>query len=216
MRRARRIFDLAPVYPALRKVPNLLGGDPVRGCAHLADERGPDLCLRLRAELAEVQRYMDAREECLVKCLNAVRRQEEDSAVILDVTQASKGRLESAFIAVYLDKRWNSQNGDHGVTFEVVQRALLEEHVRLVDEHNGLPRGRDVEDPLQRSIECSRGRAEVATADDVERAADVLARCFRGKCFPNTGWAKEVHDKTMTFALDEVVEANLLVVGLNK
>lgn len=52
--RARRVLDLAPVDPALREVPDLLRSDTLGGCTHLADERGPDLLLRLRAQLAEV------------------------------------------------------------------------------------------------------------------------------------------------------------------
>ena len=60
------------------------------GHAGLAEERAPDLRLRRRTELPEVQRDVDAREEGLVEGLDAVRREEEDAAVVLDVAQAEQ------------------------------------------------------------------------------------------------------------------------------
>ena len=48
------------------------------------------------------------------------------------------------------------------------ERALLEEDVRLVDEHDRAPRGRDAQDGGERAVDARRGRAEVGCADDVE------------------------------------------------
>ena len=90
-RRPARILDLPAIDIALREllkqiIRHLLVRDPC-----LAEERAPDLSLRGRREFVEVQRNVDAREERLVEGLDAVRGEEEDAAVVLDVAQAATG-----------------------------------------------------------------------------------------------------------------------------
>lgn len=92
---------------------------------------------------------MDARLEGLVEGLDAVRREEEDALVILE--QAEEG-------------------GDERVAVDVVQGALLEEDVGLIEEEDGFPDGRDIEDARELLLEIARVRAELAGGDGVERA----------------------------------------------
>ena len=60
----------------LRLHANTFGGRP-----HLREEGGPHLFL---CEFAEVERDVDAREECFIERFDAVGGNEENTAVILD------------------------------------------------------------------------------------------------------------------------------------
>ncbi len=86
-------------------------------------------------------------------------------------------------------QRWirNIQHRYHSVSEHVVQRALLEEDIglhtayqlcfsshgniargaHLVNQHNRIPVGRDVEHPDERCIEVCGTRAQVSSPDDV-------------------------------------------------
>jgi len=93
LRRPRRILDLTSVHTPPRQLRDLLMTD-LRSCeAQLAYERRPDLFLGRLGELMEVQRNVDAREEGFVECLDAVRGEEEDAAVVFDMAKARGGRV---------------------------------------------------------------------------------------------------------------------------
>ncbi len=55
-------------------------------------------------------------------------------------------------------------------------------------------------------VELVRGRSEVAAADDVQRAVEVLAGRLSGECLADTGRTEEVDDETLALAADEIVE----------
>ena len=97
LRGAARVLDLPSVGAALREH----GHKYLHICdTSLAKEGAPDLRLRVLGELVKVERDVDAREEGLVEGLDAVRGEEEDAAVVLDVAQ---------------------EDGDHRIPLEIVQ-----------------------------------------------------------------------------------------------
>ena len=112
LRRPARVLDLPPVHvargEARRGVLDLRG---VRE-AGLLEERAPDALARAVLQLPEVQRDVNAGEEGFVERRDPVCGEEEDAAVVLDVSQ---------------------EDGDHCVTLHVGQRALLEEYIGLED-----------------------------------------------------------------------------------
>jgi len=90
VRRPRCVLNLPPINPALRQLRDLRLRDTLGGRPHLRDEGGPHLFLGLLCELAEVERDVDAREECFIECLDTVGGEEKDAAVILDVAEANR------------------------------------------------------------------------------------------------------------------------------
>ena len=96
-RSAARVLDLPTVQSAVRKQ---LCRRVVTGEAGLLEERTPDARPGVTLELAEVQRDMDAGEERVVEGGDAVRGEEEDAAVVLDMPQ---------------------EDGDHRVALHVMQ-----------------------------------------------------------------------------------------------
>ena len=86
--RPARVLDLPPVDLALRELLNERIIDFGLGHAGLGEERAPDLLLRVHGELGEVQGDVNTREEGLVERGDAVRGEEEDAPVELDVAQA--------------------------------------------------------------------------------------------------------------------------------
>lgn len=84
----RCVLDLAPIDATLRKIFDLFLRDARRRVPHLLDESLPDLFLGVLREVAEVERNVDARKEGLVEGLHAIGGEEEDTAVIFDVTKA--------------------------------------------------------------------------------------------------------------------------------
>lgn len=97
-----------------------------------------------------------------------------------------------------------------------MQRSLFQEHVCLVDEDNRFPTRRNVEDPLERSVQVRGLDTEVATAHDIQRASDVLAGSLSGQSLPHSGWTEEVDDEPLPLAADEVVEAGVGVMCLDE
>ena len=87
MRSPTRILNLPSVDIPLRKFLDLLGGDGL-GRVDLGDERRPDLFFGFLGELLEVQGDVDAREEGFVESFDAVRREEEDAAVVFHMSEA--------------------------------------------------------------------------------------------------------------------------------
>ena len=90
------VLDLAPIDVALRELLHeVVAQAPVAvGHAGLAEECAPDLDFGGDGELAEVQGDVDARQEGLVEGGDAVRGEEEDAAVVLDVAQAGRTQQE--------------------------------------------------------------------------------------------------------------------------
>ena len=118
------------------------------------DEVLPDMSARFNAEVRVWQEEVDTRLESVVKAVDAVGGEEEDALVVLE--EAEEGR-------------------DERVAVDVVQGALLEEDVGFVEEEDGLPDGRDVEDARELLLEVARVRAELAGRDGVKRALRELS-----------------------------------------
>jgi hypothetical protein len=88
MSRPRGVLDLTPIDATLRQISDLLLLDARRRATHLLYKSPPHLLLGVLREVAEVERNVDARKEGLVEGLHAVGGEEEDAAVIFDVTKA--------------------------------------------------------------------------------------------------------------------------------
>lgn len=97
-----------------------------------------------------------------------------------------------------------------------MQRPLLEEHVRLVNEDDCLPSSGDVEDPVESRIESCSTRAQIATANHVQRPLHVLRSGLGREGLANTRRAEQVDDETVSFSFNEVIESELLVVCFDK
>ena len=135
-----RILDLSPIHIPLRQNANLLGCDRPNASAstgnrssttRLAQESPPNHLLALLRKVCKVQSDMDPRQERIVKGTNAICREEEDPAIILNVPQ---------------------EHSDHRVPLEVMQAPLLQKNISFVDEDNRFPCSRDIKDRLQFGI----------------------------------------------------------------
>lgn len=86
MSRPNRILNLPPIdIPQSQRV-NLLGGDGARS-PDLGDESCPDLNFRFLRKVAEMERDVDTREERFVEYFDTIGGEEEDTTVVLDVTE---------------------------------------------------------------------------------------------------------------------------------
>ena len=89
--RSRGVLDLSSIYVPLRELGELafryartvLRRLDANLDTDFLQERAPDLQFRAVRELTEVQRDVNAREECLVERLDSVRGQEKNPAVVL-------------------------------------------------------------------------------------------------------------------------------------
>jgi hypothetical protein len=97
-----------------------------------------------------------------------------------------------------------------------MQRTLLQEHIGFINENDSLPGGSDVKDTFQCSIQGASSRPKVASADNVQRPFHVLAGRLSGEGLADTRGSEQIDNKTMAFALDEVIEAKLAVVRLDE
>ena len=156
---------------------------------------------------------MDTGEEGFIEGLHAVRGEEEDTTVVFDMSKARRS----------LGQCWDeetrskgSQDGHHGIPFQVMQRTLLQEHIGFVNENDSLPSSCDVENALQRSIQSAGGRPKVASADNVQRPLHVLAGRLGGEGLTDARGSEQIDNEAMAFALDEIVEAKLAVVRLDE
>jgi len=93
---------------------------------------------------------------------------------------------------------------------------LLEEHIRLVDKNDDFPRSGNIKYPLKGSIKTCSRRPQVTPTNDIQRAPDVFARRFRREGLSSSRWAEEIDDQTVSFAFDEVVESNFLMVRFDE
>lgn len=90
MRSPRCVLDLSPIDTSLCQLRDLLLGDSTSSWAHLVDERGPDLLFGFLGELAEMQSDVNAGEECLIKCFHAIGGEEQNAAVVLNMSKAER------------------------------------------------------------------------------------------------------------------------------
>ena len=83
------VLDLPTIDIPHRKFPNFLRSERH---ADLGQERIPNLRLGWRVEIVEVESDVDTRTEGIVDNLYSVGREEEDPAIILEVTKAKRER----------------------------------------------------------------------------------------------------------------------------
>ena len=121
------ILDLPTIDVPHRKFPNLLRGERH---ADLGQERVPNLRLRSRVKIVEVESDVDTRTEGVVDDLDSVGCEEEDPAVVLEVTEAERARMCERRSKSTEDKL-GSQDCDHGIAHKIMKRALFHEHIRL-------------------------------------------------------------------------------------
>jgi hypothetical protein len=79
------ILDLPAVDVPRRKLPDFFRGED---CANLSQECVPNLSLSRYVEIVEVKSDVDTRAEGIIDNLHPIGRQEEDTTIILEVTQA--------------------------------------------------------------------------------------------------------------------------------
>jgi hypothetical protein len=99
--------------------------------ASLFQECCPDLGAGLSGERGEVESDMNPRQECLVECFDAIGGHEQDGGVVFKMTE---------------------ETGYHRISLQVVQTSLLQENIRLIDEHNGLPSSRKFYSPISQDF----------------------------------------------------------------
>ena len=97
-----------------------------------------------------------------------------------------------------------------------MKRTLLQEDIGLINKHDGVPAGCNIEYPVQCIIQIRGLSSEVTAAHDVERSADVLAGGLRREGLAYARRAEEVDDKALALALHEVVEAEVGVVCVDE
>lgn len=105
--------------------------------------------LRLGCQVAVPQRHVDTRLESIVERLHAIRCEEQDPLEILQQPE---------------------EDGYQGVAVDVLDGALLEEDVGFIEEKDGAPAVRDVEDFVEFGFQFAWVGAEFAGADHVKRA----------------------------------------------
>lgn len=119
IRSPRRILDLPSINILLRKLYQPLFLEFRLSTiqwwysdfdAYFGEECAPDLGFGGLREFLEVEGDVDTGEEGFVECFDAVGGEEEDAAVVFDVAE---------------------EDGDHGVSFEVVKGTLFQEDVSL-------------------------------------------------------------------------------------
>ena len=92
---------------------------------------------------------MNTRLESIVERLHAIRCEEQDPLEILQQPE---------------------EDGYQGVAVDVLDGALLEEDIGFVEEKDGAPAVRDIEDFVEFGFQFARVSAEFAGADHVKRA----------------------------------------------
>ena len=93
--------------------------------------------------------------EGLIKGTHAIRRKEEHAREILELTE---------------------EDSDEGVAFQVMNRALLEEYVCLIDEYHGSPSRAGVEDASEFSVKASGMGREFAAPDNVKWSPQICCK----------------------------------------
>jgi hypothetical protein len=79
----------------------------------------------------EVEREVDTGEEGFVKDFDTVSSEEDDAPVVFEMAQAER-RGNASRLKRKLDERLEySQHGDHSISFQIMKRTLLKEHIRL-------------------------------------------------------------------------------------
>ena len=201
------VLDLAPVDLLLAERVQLVVREPtVRDVPVDALEEGdPDLALRVRGQILVPQRDVDARLERLVEDADAVRRQEEDPAEVpgawkwyrVQVSGKFASRLGSGHVLELPE-----EHRDHGIALQVRERALLQEHVCLVDQDDRAPDRAHLEDAGKVVVQGFGMRAEVCCSyhvqglwkrvtDDVSTAAAPRPRTSRERAiFRDTHFAR--------------------------
>ena len=66
------------------------------------------------------------------------------------------------------------ENGNHGVSLEVMQRPLFQEHVGLVDQDNRIPFRGNREDLREVHIENIGFRPQISCSNNIERLSEVF------------------------------------------
>jgi hypothetical protein len=145
----------------------------------------PNLLARLGLQILIANTHVNAALERLVKCLNAIRRQEQNALVILRKPQ---------------------EHGYEAVAVDIVGLPGFEEHIGFVEEQDGAPGMCNVHDTVEVLFEAAGVRAEFAGGHGVERAVEVFGDGFTGQCFTDAWGAVEDDIEPLAFALDYVVD----------
>ena len=161
MSRPRQICDFPPVKLVLlrqglaRSVVQLVQISTPGGGG--LQRRLPDFCPRRRVEGRVLDAQMDARHESCVEGVDTVGGEEDDALVVLEYAQ---------------------EDGHEAIALDIVEVALSEEDVGLVDEDDGPPGSSEVEYALQFALRIHEVTLELAGPDVIERQMSCLGNRF--------------------------------------
>ena len=111
------VLDLSTIDVPRRKLPNFLRSERH---ADLGQERVPNLRLGRSIQVVEVKGDVNTRAEGIIDDLDPVRREEEDTAIVLEVTKAkSAGEFVSG--EGLANDESDSQDCDHCIPNEVME-----------------------------------------------------------------------------------------------
>ena len=145
----------------------------------------PDLLPRLHRQLLVPDPHVNSTLERLVERRHAVRRQEQDTLVVLRQAQ---------------------EHADKRIAVDVVRLSGLQKHICFVEEQDRAPRVGDLHDAVEIVLELLCAGAELAGGHHVQRTTQELCDRLAGESFTHTG--RTVEDDVEPFALpyDDVVD----------
>jgi hypothetical protein len=73
-------------------------------------------------------------------------------------------------------RKFNVQNSNHCVPLQIMRQSLLEDYIRLVNQHDRLLRSSDVEDHLKGAVQISMRHSQVPLTNDVPTTLNMLVR----------------------------------------
>ena len=86
----------------------------------------------------------------------------------------------------------------------------------LVNQNDRLPRCGDIKGAVQGLIDLRSRNTQVTSSDYVQWLANVFGRGLGGQRLSTAGRTEKIDDETLSFSLNEIVESEVLIVGLYK
>jgi len=145
------ILDLPSIDLLADKCFPFLGRKCIGG-SDLGEEGFPNSRPRLLVEITIAKGNVNATLEGVIEGGHTVGRQKEDTSEVFELTQ---------------------KHSNKGVSVDVMDRALLEENVRFVNEDDGVPGVGNVENFVERAIQRGSRSSKVSCSNDIERLSEI-------------------------------------------
>src|SRR5262245_904650 len=133
---------------------------------------------------------MDARYKRRVKCLHSVCCQEQNSLEVLQQAQ---------------------EDADQSISVNVVDRSLLKEHIRFVQQQDSPPTMSNVKNVLQLLFEPGGIGAQVSSGDHVEGALEKISDTLRRECLAGSRGPVQHCNQTTALARNYIINAPVRV-----